>query len=291
VSDNGSIDESVKLVRENFPTVRVIENGRNLGFSEGNNVAIRQARGEIVVLLNNDTKVNKDWLRYIAKAAEDERVGIIGCKVCYMGTNIIQDAGSFLNSWGLSFTPDAGCIDDENQSSVVEVDWVTGAALAIKKKVLKKIGLLDPRFSPSFYEDMDICIRAKKNGFIVVTTRGAKIFHYASRTWDKKIIKKAYYMTRNRVYFTLKHYRGLPLFLGLTWYYFYEFSHDMRKFVLQKISAPILNKQSFSEIQKTLSILILEALVSHLFSPIVLLRIALMDFTKYFNTSTRKEQL
>jgi len=276
VLDNGSTDGSVEMVRMEFPLVHIIESRKNLGFIMGNNLAISQSHGDIIVLLNNDTKVDRHWLRWIAKAANDPNVGIVGCKVYYMGTNVIQDAGSFLNPWGLSFTPDAGLLDHENDSKVVEVDWVTGAALGIKRNVLKIIGLLDTKFSPSFYEDVDLCIRAKKHGFKVVTARGAKIFHYASETWNRNVIKKAYYMTRNRIYFMLKHYRGRSLFIGLTWYYFISFITDMKKLFLRKFSTPIFYQQSPSIARKMFYIRIIETLSSYLFVPVVFLRIIFM---------------
>lgn len=82
VVDNASTDRSQAMVRDQYPSIRLVENRENLGYVGGNNVGIGSTRSDYVVLLNNDTTVDRSWIRELVKAAEtDERIGILGCKV------------------------------------------------------------------------------------------------------------------------------------------------------------------------------------------------------------------
>src|SRR5262245_6689364 len=102
VVDNGSVDGSGALVRERYPTVRLVENNRNLGFAAGMNVGMRLLREaadppHVVVLLNQDTVVAPDWLRSIlAPFEQDERIGAVGCKIYYADGRTLQHAGAWI---------------------------------------------------------------------------------------------------------------------------------------------------------------------------------------------------
>ena len=182
VVDNGSIDGSIELVKKNYPEVKLIKNERNLGFCKGNNIGIQEALGDIIILLNNDTIVDRNWIKKILHEFEDLRVGVVGCRLLFPGTNIIQTFGfheRFLGYW-----ESLGCgeIFDKCNNYAEKVDYVCGAALAIRRDVIQKIGLLDPRFE--CVEDAELCYRAKKAGYKVVMSH-AVVYHFGSISWRK----------------------------------------------------------------------------------------------------------
>jgi GT2 family glycosyltransferase len=224
VSDNGSVDGSQELIKRDYPQVILIENKRNLGFCEGNNIAIQRSRGDIVILLNNDTEVDKNWIKEIVRIAKNPEVGIIGCVLYFAHTKFIETAGF--------------CIHPSGRNLLIytrfqEVDYVSGGALAVKRSVLERIGLLDPFFF-AYCEDMDLCYRAKKGGYKVVMAYTAIVHHYGSQSWRRLPIKQMYLSERNRLYFIFKHFQGLRILKTLTYYEFLYFLMDVKKVITTK---------------------------------------------------------
>ncbi len=238
VVDNASVDGSKEMVKKEYSKVILIENKKNLGFCVGNNIGIKKARGDIIILLNNDTIVDKNWLKEIVKKANNTEVGIIGCKLYFPNSKTIQTVGfreAILDYWE---SIGAGQTDNGQFKEVEEVDWVSGAALAIKREVIERIGLLDPEFY-AFGEDRDLCYRARKAGYKVVTSN-AIVYHYGSLSWDKFPVIKMYLTNRNRLYFIIKHYSPRILLRYVFEYPIKSFNADLRRLikgetVLQKV--------------------------------------------------------
>jgi GT2 family glycosyltransferase len=206
VVDNASTDTSQAMVRDRYPGIRLVENRENLGYVSGNNVGIGSTRSDYVVLLNNDTTVDRAWIRELVKAAAtDERIGVLGCKVYLMGTRIIQHAGSHLSFVsGSLFT--RSMVEDRGQfDEVADVDYVSGEAIMIKREVLKKVGLLDPDYY-AYWEDADFCWRARRRGYRVVYVPSSVVEHMVSASWDKRPIEAKVLGERNRILFILKNF-------------------------------------------------------------------------------------
>ena len=205
VVDNASTDRSQEIVEREYPQVILIKNRKNLGFCMGNNVGIRKATGDLIILLNNDTIVDKNWVIEILKEANDPKVGVIGCKLLFPLGKIMHSWGckeKFLGYWERI---GAGCaIEEHSDESGREVDYVSGAALAIKREVIEKVGLLDPRFY-AYAEEVDWCYRAKRAGYKVVVSN-AVVYHYGSASWYRFPLKQFYLTYRNKVLFVGKNY-------------------------------------------------------------------------------------
>jgi GT2 family glycosyltransferase len=211
VVDNGSSDGSADFVGEQYPDVRLIRNDRNLGFAAGNNVGLRAATGGVLVLLNQDTVVRSGWLEALVRTFEDPTVGIAGCKAVYPdGT--IQHAGGIVHG-ARAETEHVGRSepDDDHYGNLREVDFVTGAALAISRAALTRVGLLDEGFYPAYYEDVDWCYTAREAGFRVVYAPAAQLTHHETPAAQRESHKHKYALHRGRVRFVLKHWASRRL--------------------------------------------------------------------------------
>lgn len=210
VVDNASSDESREIIEREYPEVTLIKNKENVGFCEGNNIGIKRATGDIIILLNNDTVVDENWICKILEEAKDTKVGVIGCKLLYPSGNIIQSLGckeKFLGYW--KHIGAGHSVEELSHEGELEVDYVPGAALAIKREVVEKIGLLDSRFY-AYVEEVDWCYRAKKAGYKVVVS-DAVVYHYESASWRRFPLKRLYLTYRNKILFISKHYPKMML--------------------------------------------------------------------------------
>jgi GT2 family glycosyltransferase len=206
VVDNCSADDSPALVRERFPRIRLFENERNLGFAGGCNVGLRAAQGEYLLLVNQDVTVQAGWLEAMIEALAPTEVGAVGCKLLYPdGT--IQHAGGII-SYPLALPGHYGYHEpDQKQWDVQrEVDYVTGAAMGLKRAVLNEIGLFDEKFFPACYEETDLCFRVKAAGYQVIYTPTALGIHHETTTTDRESTEYNRWMNRGRLRFVLKHY-------------------------------------------------------------------------------------
>lgn len=201
--DNNSADGSAKIAR-NYKNVRLIQNDKNYGFAKGNNIATRQAINEgykYVVLLNNDTVVNKDWLKSLAETAKDPKVGACQSKILLFDSKLINSAGNGAHYLGFSY-----CGHFKKEDTFKEDDEVvaaSGAAVLYKTEVLKKVGLLDEDFF-MYHEDTDLSWRIRTLGYKILLSSNSVVYHKYSFSRNKM---KLYYFERNRLIFMLKNYQ------------------------------------------------------------------------------------
>lgn len=221
--DNGSSDDSVKTIKETFPNITLIENGKNLGFAGGNNTGIRSAlQGDFdyFLLLNNDTVVDPSFLTELIKVAEiDPGIGILGPKIFYYDEpKRIWFAGGIINYWsGHLYHKGYQEIDEGKYDVVQDVDSITGCALLVKRKVLEDIGLLyEDMFL--YFEDTDLCARAYKKGYRLVYVPASLIWHKISSTTSKIKGLQFYYNIRNWLIFMKRNAGPLHLTLFLPYY-------------------------------------------------------------------------
>lgn len=174
--DNASTDGSVALARRLSPRVEILQNPVNLGFCEGNNAGIAYAleRGaDYVALLNNDTYCEPDWIERLVEVGEAvPAIGVLG------PVQLVFD-GSDFNTWTTSALPhllDSLRAHDRAGASF-PVDWVEGSCLVAKRAVFDRVGHLDPIFF-TFFEEIDLCRRARAAGFQVAIVPSSKIHHH-----------------------------------------------------------------------------------------------------------------
>ena len=206
VVDNGSTDDSVSLVRTQFRGATLIENGRNLGFAGGANVGLQAARGACLLLVNQDVVVGAGWLDGILAVLGQAEVGVTGCKLLYPDGRI-QHAGGVLR-YPLALPDhhgyrqrDRGQCDQQR-----EVDYVTGAAMGVPRRVLDDVGAFDEGFHPAFYEEVDLCARARAAGYQIVYAPQAVATHHETTSVLREGADYHRWMARGRLRYVLKHY-------------------------------------------------------------------------------------
>ncbi|MDX2175754.1 MAG: glycosyltransferase family 2 protein [Candidatus Sumerlaeia bacterium] len=204
--DNGSTDGLSPFVRKNYPEVRLVRAPRNLGFGGGNNLGILNASGGIVVLLNDDTEPDPGWLAPLERAfREDPKLGCAGCRLLYPGTRKVQHLGGFVHANGL--TDHAHWGEDAAATEglpVREVDYATGAAMAVRRECLAQTGLLDECFWPIYFEEVDWCARARRRGWRVAVVPESTVVHHESQTTERFSPRFLRMYHRNRIRFLLK---------------------------------------------------------------------------------------
>ncbi len=213
--DNGSEGKDAEVLRERFSDyIHLIENDKNYGFAEGNNIAMRYALQNLspdyILLLNNDTTVEPNFLTELVKVAEsDPRIGIVGPKTYYYDYDGRKDViwfagGKFSGRFGKTNHLGARRIDKGQFESIRKVDYITGCAFLVKNETLDKIGLLSEDYF-LYLEDLDLCIRAQKEQYYCFYVPKAKIWHKVSQSSGGRIGRiSLYYNTRNRALFMKK---------------------------------------------------------------------------------------
>lgn len=204
VVDNISTDNSHKKCKEVFPKIKLIENKTNLGYCEGNNVGIREAAGEFVVILNPDTKVEPNWLEELFKAYNTYEDGMYQPKILAFDNQIFESAGNMLHIFGFGYSKGRGTKDVGQYNKPEQIGYASGACLFTTYKILNEIGLFDP-FVFLYHDDLDLGWRAAQLGIKSYYVPSATIYHAGSYNY-KWSARKFFWLERNRHYCLLTHY-------------------------------------------------------------------------------------
>ncbi len=218
IVDNGSTDGSEAILRERFSDIDLIQTGQNLGFTGGNNIGMRHAldnEADYIVLLNNDTIVDKDFVTELVTVAESEITAGMLCSKIYF-----HDRPDILWYAGASFYPWLGWgrhrgynVRDEGQfDTVEETVRPTGCSLMVSRKLCEQIGLLGERYF-CYCEDVDWGMRAQNAGHKILYVPASRVWHKVSRSTDgSRSGLSLYYFVRNML-LCLDTNRPLPLLL------------------------------------------------------------------------------
>ena len=202
--DNASTDKSYKQCKEKFNKIHLIENKKNLGYCEGNNVGIREAKGEYVAILNPDTKVEPNWLEELVEAYRKHGDALYQPKILAFENGIFESAGNMLQIFGFGFPKGRGEKDESQYDEPKEIGYASGACLFTSMKVLNKIGYFDP-FLFLYHDDLELGWRAAQMGIKSSYVPSATIYHLASYNL-KWSAQKFFWLERNRHYCLLTHY-------------------------------------------------------------------------------------
>ncbi len=200
VSDNGSSDGSIHEVQNRFPWVKLLENKRNIGFAAGNNKAIEKAKGELILLLNSDTVVFPDSFEKLVNFMDRQKdAGAATAKLVLPdGALDLASHRGFPTPWN-AFTyffkleqlfPNIPIFSGYHQTwkdfdAIHQVDAISGACFMVRRKVVRKVGLLDERFF-MYAEDLDWCLRIKEAGWKIYYNPDARVVHFKKRSGRSK---------------------------------------------------------------------------------------------------------
>ena len=217
----------------------LIKNNVNLGFAEGNNVGIKFALNNLnpdyILLLNNDTVVDPDFLTELIKIAEiDKEIGFVGAKTYfYDKKNTIQIAGGGYIDFKQVIAIENGLnqIDSSKYNKNYPVDYVSGSCMLCKREVLDKIGLLNTNYF-MYWEDVDWCFRGKKLGY-------KSFYAFKSKIWHKTGVSsnnyfKIYYYTRNRIYFMKQNFNDSNYIKSLIYFFICIFLPQSATYLVNK---------------------------------------------------------
>jgi GT2 family glycosyltransferase len=236
VVDNGSRDTSVQSLKQEFPEINLIVTGKNLGFAGGNNVGLKEAKGEYLLLINNDVEVTPGFLEpLVAIFQQEPNVGIASPRIVYFDRNeLIQYAGAVSINPYTGRGKKLGYLEtDTNQYNwVCETELGHGACLLTSRKVMEEVGLL-PEVYFLYYEEHDWTEQVKRAGYRVYYVGTSKVYHKESISVGKNNPIKTYYLVRNRLLYLKRNTRGLTQLSSMLFFFGLAMPKDILKLLLR----------------------------------------------------------
>lgn len=218
VVDNGSADNSVDFIQTRFPQVKVIELNKNIGFAAAVNLGIKVACGKYIALINNDTKVDKNCLKYLVQAMKEHPdAGMVAAKMLnFHHPEIIDSAGDYIDAVGHANNIGLGEKDGPKFNREGYVFLVTGGGGLFKKEVFDMVGLLDEDYF-AYFEDVDLCLRAQMYGFKGWYQPKAVILHIHKATANRNKAFTEYLQFRNMTMTIIKNFPTELLLRDFNW--------------------------------------------------------------------------
>ncbi len=238
VCDMGSdVDPTEEINALNFPNTRVLRSEKNLGFSGGNNWGIRQAKGEYIFIVNNDTEVTPDLLDVLLEPFfTNSEIGVTCPKIRFFHhPDVIQYAGFNPINIFTGRTTAVGSLEKDNGQHDVS-GYTYGAhacAMLVKREVIEKVGIFPEKFF-IYYEEWDWSSRIIKAGFKIFYQAKGLIYHKESITMGKKSAIKVYYHTRNRILFMRRNTNTFQFFVFIVFFTFLAAPKAIFKFAVSK---------------------------------------------------------
>ncbi len=215
IVDNGSTDDSIAFVQQNYPHFRLLELGKNHGFAQGNNLALPEVRTPYFALLNSDVEVTPNWLEPLV-AEMDRKPKLASVQPKILAWNRKEQfeyagaCGGYLDALGYPFCRgrifDTLESDNGQYDSPQDVFWATGACCLIRKSVVDKIGLFDPDFF-AHMEEIDFCWRAQNHGYNISCQPQSTVYHVGGGTLPQGNPRKTFLNARNNLWML---YKNLP---------------------------------------------------------------------------------
>jgi GT2 family glycosyltransferase len=208
VVDNGSTDGSVEAIRATFPEVEVVALPQNVGYARGTNAGVRRAleRGaDWTLLVNNDAEVTPDTLAVLLEAAEAHGAGMVVPTIVTFDTpeRVWPAAGHRRRLTLAAFDSTAA----PPGAAPYDVDWVAACVVLVRAELWRDVGLFDERYL-FYYEDHDLCLRAKRRGWRLLHVPAARARHHVAASTGVRSNRQLYLLARASVRYYLGHTRG-----------------------------------------------------------------------------------
>jgi len=222
VVDNGSSDASVKMIMESYPQVRLIANEKNVGFAHANNQAFIQSSGEIVMLLNPDTVIEKDVIENLVNFLDQTPdVGAVGPRLLNPDGTLQESAypePTLLREFWRMFHLDRFYYFAEypmhhwSVGKDREVDVLMGACMLIRRKALDQVGFLDEEFF-IYSEEVDLCTRIRNYGWRLFWIPSVKVIHYGGQSTQQVQQEMFVHLYQGKILYFRKHYSPFAVWL------------------------------------------------------------------------------
>jgi len=228
VVDNASSDGAISMLADRYPWVHAIASERNVGFTGGNNLALRQCRGHYVLLLNPDTVLTRDAgqpdaLSLLANLLDQQSaVGLVGPRLVYGDGSPQSSRRRFPtlmtalmestllerwfphNRWARRYR-----FEDEPAFAAQEVDWVNGACMLVRRQALDQVGLFDEGFF-MYSEELDLCRRLRTAGWAIMHLPTATVVHYEGQSSGQVAARRQLLFDTSKVRYFAKHHGAVP---------------------------------------------------------------------------------
>jgi GT2 family glycosyltransferase len=236
VVDNASPNDDPSIIPNSFPEIKFIQSDKNLGFAGGNNLGIRVANGKYILLLNNDTEVERGFLEpLVAKFEANQQIGAASPKIKFFySPDTLQFTGiSPLNPYtvrckGYGYgRKDTGQFDQDTPTN-----FVHGAAMMVPMEVVRKVGLIAECYF-LYYEELDWATRIKNAGYELWYVHNSTVLHKESTSTGKLSPLKVYYMNRARLIYLRRNIKGFYFLVALFFQFFIAIPKNALKFLIE----------------------------------------------------------
>ena len=215
VADNASTDDSIELLKNEFPSVRIIQLDKNYGFAGGYNRALEKVEADYYMLLNSDIEVSENWIEPMVNLMDDQP-DVAACSPLLIDYNRRDNyeyagaAGGYIDKYGYTFC--RGRIFDKLEkinpeyNTNTEVFWTTGACMLVRSELFRSTGGFDDHFF-AHMEEVDLCWRWKNMGYKLMVNTASEVYHVGGGTLPKSNPFKTYLNFRNNLFLL---YKNLP---------------------------------------------------------------------------------
>lgn len=236
VVDNNSTEDNPDIIKKRFPNIIFIQNPINYGFAAGNNFGLMRAKGDYVMLLNNDIEVPQGFMEpLVEKLEKNPKIGAVSPKIKFFyQPDTFQYAGYTplnnitMRNFSIGYhEKDKGQYDEDRLTP-----YTHGAAMMVPMDVVKKVGLMSYIFF-LYYEEADWCARIANAGYKMYYVHNSHVLHKESISTGKLSALKIYYQNRNRIVYMRRNIRGKEFYLSLAYQLFVAIPKNAFKFLLK----------------------------------------------------------
>lgn len=222
VVDNASIDNSVSLIKNDFPDIQIYESSKNLGFAGAVNLGVSLSKGDIIVILNPDVIVKGKWLLSLIEAFKVKEIGVAGSLILNYNQSFIQHAGAIIKKNGITEHIELSLeeVSLENNKGIKQkikeklkskfgkndIDYLTGASIAFRRNLYKRLNGFDEAYFPGYFEEVDFCIMAKNLGYKLILEPKSVCIHKQATSTGLFSSTFYYFYHKNRIRFIFKNY-------------------------------------------------------------------------------------
>jgi len=252
VVDNASTDDSIEMIENDFPLVELIKNKNNSGYAAAINLGLKKNTAKYYIILNNDIELMSNIFTKMREILEnDNRIALLGCmylnpdgtsqKSYFKFPSLIRRIATLL-SLGKIIKIFRFSAPKKIIQRLIEVDYVKGALMMIRKEAIEKSGSFDENYF-LYHEEMDLCYKYKKDGWRICTDLSSGVIHYGDHVEDPKHELAFVERNRNLLYFYKKYYSKISLitlicinfiFFSIKWFYWKYISKNQTNANLYK---------------------------------------------------------